>query len=49
MTAILVLNWNGAEDTIACLQSLANAEGAFCVYVIDIYSLTYTHKCVDTH
>lgn len=35
MTAILVLNWNGADDTIACLQSLANAEGAFCVYVID--------------
>ena len=21
----------------------------FCVYVIDIYSLTYTHTCVDTH
>lgn len=35
MTAILVLNWNGADDTIACLQSLARAEGEFCVFVID--------------
>lgn len=35
MTAVLVLNWNGADDTIACLQSLARAEGEFCVYVID--------------
>lgn len=35
MTAILVLNWNGADDTIACLQSLSRAEGEFCVYVID--------------
>lgn len=35
MTAILVLNWNGADDTIACLQSLACADGEFCVYVID--------------
>ncbi len=35
MTAILVLNWNGADDTIACLQSLSCAEGEFCVYVID--------------
>lgn len=35
MTAILVLNWNGADDTIACLQSLAHAKGEFYVYVID--------------
>ena len=35
MTAILVLNWNGADDTIACLQSLLRAEGDFYVYVID--------------
>lgn len=35
MTAILVLNWNGADDTIACLESLSCAEGDFCVYVID--------------
>lgn len=35
MTAILVLNWNGADDTIACLQSLSRAEGEFCVFVID--------------
>ncbi|MBO5866355.1 MAG: glycosyltransferase [Bacteroidaceae bacterium] len=35
MTAILVLNWNGVDDTIACLQSLARAEGEFSVFVID--------------
>ena len=35
MTAILVLNWNGVDDTIACLESLARAEGEFYVYVID--------------
>ena len=34
-TAILVLNWNGGDDTIACLQSLICVEGDFCVYVID--------------
>ena len=35
MTAIIILNWNGADDTIACLQSLAKAEGEFVVYVVD--------------
>ena len=35
MTAIIVLNWNGTDDTLACLESLTKAEGHFCVYVID--------------
>lgn len=35
MTAIITLNWNGADDTLACLQSLSKAEGEFVVYVID--------------
>lgn len=35
MTAIIILNWNGADDTLACLESLAKAEGDFRVYVVD--------------
>ena len=35
MTAIIILNWNGADDTLACLQSLSKAEGEFVVYVVD--------------
>lgn len=35
MTAIIILNWNGADDTLACLDSLAKAEGEFRVYVVD--------------
>ena len=35
MTAIVVLNWNGASDTLACLDSLSQAKGEFVVYVVD--------------
>lgn len=35
MTAIIILNWNGADDTLACLSSLSCAEGDFVVYVVD--------------
>ena len=35
MTAIIVLNWNGAGDTLACLDSLSQAKGKFVVYVVD--------------
>lgn len=35
MTAIIILNWNGADDTIACLESLSRAEGEFFVVVAD--------------
>lgn len=35
MTAIIILNWNGADDTLACLDSLAKAEGDFRIYVVD--------------
>lgn len=35
MTAIIILNWNGADDTLACLESLAKAKGDFRAYVVD--------------
>lgn len=35
MTAIIILNWNGADDTIACLRSLEKAQGSFFVVVAD--------------
>ena len=38
MTAIIILNWNGADDTLACLDSLRNAAGDFFVVVVDNHS-----------
>lgn len=35
MTAIILLNWNGACDTVACLNSLMQADGEFFVVVAD--------------
>lgn len=35
MTAIIILNWNNANDTIHCLSSLTKADGDFRVYVVD--------------
>lgn len=35
MTAIILINWNGADDTIACLRSLDKAEGDFFAVVAD--------------
>lgn len=35
MTAIIILNWNGVSDTLACLQSLSKAQGKFVTYVVD--------------
>lgn len=35
MTAIILLNWNGADLTIACLESLRKAEGDKMVVVVD--------------
>ena len=35
MTAIIILNWNNANDTIHCLSSLNKADGDFRVYVVD--------------
>lgn len=35
MTAIIVLNWNGAIDTIDCLSSLKKVEGDFVIIVAD--------------
>lgn len=53
MTAIIILNWNGARDTLACLESLAKAEGHFRVYVVDNGSsddsLTHIGAWIDGH
>ena len=35
MTAIILVNWNGADDTIACLRSLQKAAGDFIVVIAD--------------
>lgn len=35
MTGIILINWNGADDTLACLKSLQKAEGDFFVVVAD--------------
>ena len=35
MTVVILINWNGADDTLACLRSLAGAGGDFRVVVAD--------------
>ena len=35
MTGIIILNWNGASDTIECLTSLYNAKGEHFIVVVD--------------
>lgn len=35
MTAIIILNWNGADYTIACLDSLSQAKGSFFIVIAD--------------
>ena len=35
MTAIIILNWNGADDTLLCMDSLSRAEGCFFIVVAD--------------
>lgn len=35
MTAIVILNWNGADDTIQCLESLEHVRGSFFVVIAD--------------
>ena len=35
MTLFIIINWNGADDTIACLKSLECAKGDFRVVVTD--------------
>lgn len=35
MTAIIILNWNGADYTIACLDSLSQAKGIFFIVIAD--------------
>ena len=35
MTGIILINWNGADDTLACLKSLQKAAGEFFVVIAD--------------
>lgn len=35
MTAVIILNWNGADYTIACLDSLSVANGSFFIVIAD--------------
>ena len=35
MTAIIIVNWNGADDTLQCMESLEQARGAFFVVIAD--------------
>ncbi|MCR5395626.1 MAG: glycosyltransferase family 2 protein [Bacteroidales bacterium] len=35
MTAIIILNWNGWKDTLACLDSLSKVQGDFRVLIVD--------------
>lgn len=35
MTAIIILNWNGWEDTVECLESLRQSDADFRVLVVD--------------
>lgn len=35
MTAIIILNWNGAKETLACLESLEKVQGTFFVVLAD--------------
>ena len=37
-TAIILVNWNGADDTIACLESLSKVKESHFVVVADNYS-----------
>ncbi len=35
MTAIIILNWNGADDTLMCLDSLSRVDGSFFAVIVD--------------
>lgn len=35
MTAIIILNWNGANDTIECLESLYAVQDDFFIVLAD--------------
>ena len=47
MIYIVVLNWRGADDTIACLQSLMGVQGAaFRIIVCDNGSADGSYECI---
>ena len=47
MIYIVVLNWRGADDTIACLQSLMDLQGAaFQIIVCDNGSDDGSYECI---
>jgi GT2 family glycosyltransferase len=48
-TAIIILNWNNAADTVACLRSVTNADyGALEVVVVDNGSTDDSVACIRT-
>ena len=48
MTAIIILNWNNANDTLSCLDSLKNARGDFRVYLVDNGSTDDSMQCINS-
>lgn len=48
MTAVILINWNGADDTIACLRSLDKAEGDFFAVVADNGSTDDSPERIDS-
>lgn len=48
MTAIIILNWNNANDTLSCLDSLTKAEGDFRVYLVDNGSTDDSMQCINS-
>lgn len=48
MVAIIILNWNGAKDTLPCLDSLSKAKGDFCIYVVDNGSTDDSLRRIET-
>lgn len=49
MTAIIILNWNGYEDTIECLDSLFNCKNDFFIVVVDNGSSNNSVEYIKKH
>lgn len=53
MTAIILLNWNGANDTIACLESFLKVRGDFYIVIVDNCStdgsVEHINEWIKTH
>ena len=47
MVAIILVNWNGAEDTIACLESLSKVKESHFVVIADNFSSDDSVQCIQ--